>query len=324
MQKLKRYRDIEEKKRLELLQLAEGENAVMTDAKPKEKEEKVSRREEKLAEIRNRRMAMGRGKFAYKMAKKASSMPMGYQQPAAQGNDDDGKENFDKINGEKVLREFGPNGLRNAVHFLVSHPQKSLFDFIFSLGVNPDQPDYDEVTPFNLMSTNTFNSLSESNNHMLKSFLKADVRIDYPNRKGRTPFLNFYEKQNFELSSQMLDLGANVNQMDNSGLFALKYALIRRQNPAIKKLLDYGANINQIDNKGRNLLHHAINMSSATADATFESEQFLIDHGVDINLKDQKNRTPLHYAFVKIQDWKNKTQIDPIETVSSLCGCKGL
>lgn len=65
-------------------------------------------------------------------------------------------------------------------------------------------------------------------------------------------------------------------------------------------------------------------MSSATADATFESEQFLIDHGVDINLKDQKNRTPLHYAFVKIQDWKNTTQIDPIETVSSLCGCKGL
>jgi ankyrin repeat protein len=89
-------------------------------------------------------------------------------------------------------------------------------------------------------------------------------------------------------------------------------------------LLDHGANINQIDNKGRNLLHHAINMSSATADATFESEQFLIDHGVDINLKDQKNRTPLHYAFVKIQDWKNTTQIDPIETVRSLCGCKGL
>jgi hypothetical protein len=61
VQKLKRYRDIEEKKRLELLQLAEGENAVMADVKPKEKEEKVSRREEKLAEIRNRRMAMGRG-----------------------------------------------------------------------------------------------------------------------------------------------------------------------------------------------------------------------------------------------------------------------
>ena len=60
--------------------------------------------------------------------------------------------------------------------------------------------------------------------------------------------------------------------MDTSGLFALKYALIRRQNASIQKLLDFGANINQIDNSGRNLLHHAINMSSATADATFETE----------------------------------------------------
>jgi ankyrin repeat protein len=65
-------------------------------------------------------------------------------------------------------------------------------------------------------------------------------------------------------------------------------------------------------------------MSSATADATFETEQFLIDRGININLRDGKQRTPLHYAFVKIQDWKNSTQIDPIETVSSLCGCKGL
>lgn len=89
-------------------------------------------------------------------------------------------------------------------------------------------------------------------------------------------------------------------------------------------MLERGANINQVDNKGRNLLHHAINMSSATADATFETEAFLIERGVEINLRDNKQRTPLHYAFVKISDWRNAQQIDPIETVSSLCGCKGL
>ena len=65
-------------------------------------------------------------------------------------------------------------------------------------------------------------------------------------------------------------------------------------------------------------------MSSATADATFETEQFLIDKGIELNLKDERGRTPLHYAFVKIKDWKSNHQIDPIETVSSLCGCKGL
>ncbi len=112
--------------------------------------------------------------------------------------------------------------------------------------------------------------------------------------------------------------------MDNSGLFALKYALIRRHNNKIDELLQRGANINQIDNKGRNLLHHAINMSSATADATFETEQFLIERGVEINLRDNKDRVPLHYAFVKIQSWNDNAQIDPIETVSSICGYKGL
>jgi ankyrin repeat protein len=50
----------------------------------------------------------------------------------------------------------------------------------------------------------------------------------------------------------------------------------------------------------------------------------LIELGININAKDNKLRTPLHYAFVKIGNWKDSTQIDPIEQVSSLCGCRGL
>ncbi len=42
----------------------------------------------------------------------------------------------------------------------------------------------------------------------------------------------------------MVDLGANVNQIDVSGMFGLKYALIRRQNSEIEKLISRGANIN--------------------------------------------------------------------------------
>ena len=72
----------------------------------------------------------------------------------------------------------------------------------------------------------------------------------------------------------MLKLGADVNRMDSSGLFALKYALIRRDGSSIDKLVkEYKADVNKVDNKGRNLLHHAVNMSSATADATFEIER---------------------------------------------------
>lgn len=49
-----------------------------------------------------------------------------------------------------------------------------------------------------------------------------------------------------------------------------------------------------------------------------------MDLGININLRDSKGRVPLHYAFVKLQKWKDTSQIDPIETVSSLCGQPGL
>lgn len=298
MEKLKKYRDLEEQKKLQLIALTAGEQALVP-IKVEEKEKKVVSRQEKLEEIRNRKAAYGRGKGARK-AFGYNPYANQIQQEAQVQNDQ-----FDKIDGEKVLREYGVNGKRNAIHFIVGKPVQSMVDYLVSLNINSDIPDYDEMTPFNLLSTGIVNYLDIAHSFIVDKFLKLDVRIDYPNRKGRTPFLNFYEKQNFELAYKMIDLGANVNQMDTSGLFALKYALIRRQNNSIQKLLDLGANINQVDNKGRNLLHHAINMSSATADATFETEQFLIDRGVNINLKDNKDRVPLHYAFVKIQDWKN-------------------
>lgn len=65
-------------------------------------------------------------------------------------------------------------------------------------------------------------------------------------------------------------------------------------------------------------------MSSATADATFETEQILIDLGVNINVVDVRGRVPLHYAFVKLKGHSDSSPIDPIETVSSLCARKEL
>ena len=73
-------------------------------------------------------------------------------------------------------------------------PQKTLFEYLIKLGINPDHPDYDEVTPFNLMSKKGINKGDEQQRHMFDKFLDMEVRIDHPDRKGRTPFLNFYEQ----------------------------------------------------------------------------------------------------------------------------------
>jgi hypothetical protein len=67
--------------------------------------------------------------------------------------------------------------------------------------------------------------------------MELNVRIDLPDNKGRTAFLNFYASSNHIMAYHMLDNGAQVNQIDASDLFALKYALIRRSGPEIDKLV---------------------------------------------------------------------------------------
>lgn len=129
VQKLKKYRDLEEKKRMQLQMLAEGENAVVAaNAIPNEKEEKkVMSRKEKLEEIRQRRQMYGRVKVAKKTAYGGYNLRNQFNNNFNNQNDDDDEEvdaddHYDKINGEKVLREYGPTGLRNALHFIIAQP----------------------------------------------------------------------------------------------------------------------------------------------------------------------------------------------------------
>lgn len=48
----------------------------------------------------------------------------------------------------------------------------------------------------------------------------------------------------------------------------------------------------------------------------------LLKYNADATTKDLNERTPLHYAFVKINDPFGRDEIDPFETVSSLCTSK--
>jgi len=84
-------------------------------------------------------------------------------------------------------------------------------NYILSLNINPDQPDYDEITPFNLLSQYGDTRHEQSYKHAFDKFLDLNVRIDYPDIKGRTPFLNFYDKHAFEIAYTLVDMGANVN-----------------------------------------------------------------------------------------------------------------
>lgn len=120
------------------------------------------------------------------------------------------------------------------------YPSKSLFDFfIDEMKVKYDETDFLGRNPFLVnvqkhCSRQTFFAAT-------KSLLDKGIRFDLPDSMDRTPFLIYYENQNMLLANILLDMGANICQMDKGGLFALKYALIRRQDSEITRLTDRGA-----------------------------------------------------------------------------------
>jgi len=89
-------------------------------------------------------------------------------------------------------------------------------------------------------------------------------------------------------------------------------------------MLKCGADPNMVDNMQRMAMHHAVNVAETSADASFDLEQLLLNYGAKVNMRDSRGRTPLHYAFTKIGKPFESSQIDPIETVTSLCGLKDL
>jgi hypothetical protein len=46
--------------------------------------------------------------------------------------------------GQKVLREYSPNGLKNSIHLLMKFPEALMLDFLLKLKIDHDSVDYDE------------------------------------------------------------------------------------------------------------------------------------------------------------------------------------
>lgn len=70
------------------------------------------------------------------------------------------------------------------------------------------------------------------------------VDIDAPDQFGNSAFWYFYSNKRYEEAMYLVEKGANINHIDNYGMFALKKELLANDYALIKKLLEAGANPN--------------------------------------------------------------------------------
>lgn len=85
----------------------------------------------------------------------------------------------------------------------------------------------------------------------LQNYFKEHLIIDIPNENGITPFLYACIKGSKQVMDLLLDLGVNINAIDNDGNTCLHYAVMSNSKRVVKKLLVRGANRNITNKEGQ-------------------------------------------------------------------------
>ncbi|XP_068911796.1 uncharacterized protein [Tenebrio molitor] len=107
------------------------------------------------------------------------------------------------------------------------------------------------------------------------------------------PVTDNYEES---ILHHMILSGANVNIKDSQNRSALYYAVYKGNYNCIKMLLDHGADINAVFDSGKTVLHVAFEKELSP---DIEVIKLLLNRGVDANKRDKNQTTALEHAVTR-------------------------
>lgn len=134
--------------------------------------------------------------------------------------------------------------------------------------------------------------------HMFKSSKDIISYLNQKNSKGYNALLYSAFRGNLDTFKKLIELGADLNVSNASGLNSLHLATQGNHPNIIVFLMEKcGFDINSKDTKGSNALHWGINMNSRQA------VDYLVYYNIDINAKDKDGVTALGIANNKANQY---------------------
>jgi ankyrin repeat protein len=119
----------------------------------------------------------------------------------------------------------------------------------------------------------------------------GNIDINAKDEKNRRKLLNYASVRGYlEVVKLLLEMGADVNIIDDDGRTPLNCALKNRHVEVAKLLLDEGADVNIPNNSGWTPLNYA------SEDGHVEVVKLLLEKGADVNIPNNSGWTPLNYA----------------------------
>lgn len=152
-----------------------------------------------------------------------------------------------------------------------------------------------------------------SNRHIDTAKLLFTKGADIESMGGFTPLHQAADVGCSEITSFLLENGANVNSKNDNDYTPLHAAAFNGHQDVVNILITKGANVNAKVINGSSPLHYAVESGYA------EITDILIDSGADVNVTDKTfGNTPLHYAAIEGYEYiiktllQNKANVDAV------------
>ena len=146
--------------------------------------------------------------------------------------------------------------------------------------------------------TNVILNILSSFSKIYKSSKNFISYINQKNSKGYNALLYSAFRGNLEIFKKLMELGANINETNSSGLNVLHLAVQGNHPNIIVYLMEKCRfDINSKDINGSNALHWGINMNSR------QTVDYLVYYNIDIDAKDKDGETALGIAHNKANQY---------------------
>lgn len=168
------------------------------------------------------------------------------------------------------------------------------FEFVESLGVHPNQPNNNGLTPLFVLSQRN------ADVDVFQYFIDKKNDINQKDSDGNTPLINASYRAPLEVVTLLAEKSKAIDTQNNQGISALARAVKGNTVEVVNYLLNKGANIHQKDSAGNSLVSALIEgYSPRTAKDTFEKWNILAEKGLDFTQSQNGGNTLYHLAVDK-------------------------
>jgi len=169
-----------------------------------------------------------------------------------------------------------------------------LYQYLQSLGLQPNVTTKDGLTPLHYLANNT------TDHQIFDFFIAVGADVNQKDEDGNTPFLNAASKNKLEIIQLLFPNVKNIHNSNKKGQSAFMLATQNNTNKVVTFLMEKGTSVQGQDRAGNGLGYYLVNGYSDSNELVFGQKLIILTAaGLKMDALQSNGETLLHLAVKK-------------------------